>query len=201
MRSEKISGIILAGGLATRMNGANKAFLEIGGQRIIDGLLKTYGQLFREIIISARQKEPFAELGCKVAQDSFKARSSLTGIHAGLLAATGRHAFVAACDAPFLKKELLAALLKEVSEEADVIIPLKEDGYFEPLCAVYSKSCLPHIEEQMGREDYKIINFFPHVRVKPVPVSELRQADPKFLSFRNVNTPEELHLSRKLARN
>ncbi len=198
MNAGKISGIILAGGLATRMDGTNKAFLEIGGQRIIDRLIQTYRPLFNEIIISARERESFQGLGVGVALDSFEARSSLTGIHAGLRAATGQYAFVAACDAPFVNRGLVRALLGEVSTDADVVIPLKEDGYFEPLCAVYSKACLPHIEEQLGREDYKIINFFPNVRVKAVPVSKLRLTDPQFLSFKNVNTPEELEETRKL---
>ncbi|MEF2145974.1 MAG: molybdenum cofactor guanylyltransferase, partial [Desulfovibrionaceae bacterium] len=71
--------------------------------------------------------------------------------------------------------------------------------YGEPLCAIYSKRCLPHIEEQLGRGDFKIINFFDKVHVRDVSVRLLAQHDPDLLSFRNLNTPEELARARELA--
>jgi molybdopterin-guanine dinucleotide biosynthesis protein A len=81
-----------------------------------------------------------------------------------------------------------------------VVLPLKSDGYFEPLCAIYSRRCLPHIEAQLDREDYKIIRFFGQVRVSPLPLETLHQVDPELESFRNANTPEELQLLRQSAR-
>ncbi|MDO9631375.1 MAG: molybdenum cofactor guanylyltransferase, partial [Humidesulfovibrio sp.] len=57
--------------------------------------------------------------------------------------------------------------------------------------------CLPHIEAQLAREDYKIIRFFDQVRVSPLPVETLLAADPDLMTFRNANTPEELELLRQ----
>lgn len=199
MRRDTVAGVILAGGLGTRMGGVRKAFLEVGGRRILDRLLRVYEECFEEIVLAAREAEPFADYGLPVALDRFAARSSLTGIHAGLSAVRAEHAFVAACDAPFLRPELVRALLKRVRPELDVILPLKEDGFREPLCAVYSRRCLPHIAEQLGRNDYRIIGFFPRVRVLDVPVAELLPHDPDLLSFRNLNTPDELARAEVLA--
>ncbi|MBC16113.1 MAG: molybdenum cofactor guanylyltransferase [Desulfovibrio sp.] len=187
-----IAGIILAGGLGTRMGHVKKAFLDIGGLAIIDRLLAVYRPLFQEIIISAREADEFAEYGLPVALDRFEARSSLTGIHAGLETMTTDFGFFSACDAPFLQPGLVERLLAEVAPDDDVIIPLKEDGYREPLCAIYSKRCLPFIADQLAQGDFKIIRFFEHVRVKEVPVARLYDGDPEFLSFFNVNRPEDL---------
>lgn len=198
--SNNIAGIILAGGLGTRMGHTKKAFMQIGGQAILDRLLAVYRSQFKEIIISAREPQDFAEYDLPVAVDRFEARSSLTGIHAGLDAMTASHGFFAACDAPFLQDGLVTRLLAQVEPEDDVVIPLKEDGYREPLCAVYSKRCLPHIQAQLEREDFKIIKFFAHVRVKEVPVSMLREGDPDFLSFFNVNRPDDLEAAEALVR-
>lgn len=194
-----IAGIILAGGLGTRMGHTKKGFIEINGSTIIDRLLTVYRPLFPEIIIAARKANDFETLGYPVAEDRFAARSSLTGIHAGLDAMQSSHGFFAACDAPFLQKGLVETLLNEVEPDLDVIIPLKEDGYREPLCAVYSKRCLSFIAAQLEREDYKIIRFFEHVKVKEIPVSRLKDGDPEFLSFFNVNRPEDLAKAERLA--
>lgn len=194
-----IAGIILAGGLGTRMGHTKKAFMQIGGQFIIDRLLSVYAPLFSEIIISARKAEDFTEYAHPVALDRFEARSSLTGIHAGLDAMQTSHGFFAACDAPFLQSGLVSRLIAELTPDDDVVIPLKEDGYREPLCAIYSKRCLPHITAQLEREDFKIIRFFEHVRVKEVPVAKLRQGDPEFVSFFNVNRPEDLKAAQVMA--
>lgn len=183
--------MILAGGLGTRMGNVRKAFLEVGGLRILDRLLRVYEQLFEEIVIAAREAKPFAAYGLPVVLDRMAARSSLTGIHAGLAAVRAEHAFFAACDVPFLQPGLVRALLDEVRPELDVVTPVKEGGHCEPLCAVYSRRCLPHIQAQLERDDFKIIRFFPQVRVREVPVARLRLHDPELLSFRNLNTPEE----------
>lgn len=194
-----IAGIILAGGLGTRMGHTKKALLDIGGRTIIDRLLDVYRPLFPEIIIAAREADDFAAYDVPVATDRFDARSSLTGIHAGLDAMQASHGFFAACDAPFLQSGLVERLLAEVTPDLDVVIPLKEDGYREPLCAIYSKRCLQFIAAQLEREDYKIIRFFEHVTVKEVPVARLVDGDPTLLSFFNVNRPDDLAEAERLA--
>lgn len=181
------------------MGNVRKAFLEVGGIRILDRLLAVYTQLFDEIILAVREAEPFTAYELPMALDRTEARSSLTGIHAGLNSMQAEHAFFAACDVPFLQTGLVQTLLDHVQPDLDIILPIKEDGYGEPLCAVYSRRCLPHIEAQLARGDFKIINFFDKVRVCHVPVSLLRPHDPELLSFRNLNTPEELAAAEKLA--
>ena len=138
------------------------------------------------------EADDFRDLGYPVAVDKFDARSLLTGIHAGLDAMQTSHGFFSACDAPFLQKGLVQALLNEVEPDLDVIIPLKEDGYREPLCAIYPKRCLKFIAAQLEQKDYKIIGFFNHVKVKEVPVAQLKNHDPEFLSFFNINHPKDL---------
>lgn len=194
-----IAGVILAGGLGTRMGHTKKALLDIGGKTIIERLLAVYRPIFSEIVIAAREPGDFAEHDLPVALDRFEARSSLTGIHAGLDAINATHGFFAACDAPFLQPGLIKRLLAEVAPDDDVVIPLKEDGYREPLCAIYSKRCLEHIAAQLDRGDFKIIQFFDHVKVKEIPVARLQDGDPQLLSFLNVNRPEELERARHMA--
>jgi len=203
-RHAPATAAILVGGAATRMGGAVKALLEIDGSTILDRLLATLLPRFAEVLLVAKEPEPFLPLlqdntPWRLVLDTLPGRSSLTGIHTALTNARTAHVFLTACDTPFLQSALLDIMLAWLLPEDDVVLPKKPDGYFEPLCALYSRRCLPHITTQLARNDHKIINFFDKVRVRPLPVSELLRTDPGMLSFKNANTPDELRALRETA--
>lgn len=184
------------------MSGAVKALLDVGGRTILDRLVETLRPRFAEILLVVKEPEPFfsmseGEAPWRLVLDTLPGRSSLTGIHAALLNARTEHVFLTACDTPLLRPALLDALLRHLRPEDDVVLPLKPDGYFEPLCALYSRRCLPHIEAQLANDDHKIVRFFDKVRVNPLPVPTLLEADPELLSFQNANTPAELRSLRE----
>lgn len=191
------SGIILSGGLNTRMGGQNKAFLSVRSQTILDRLYNTFQELFNEVLLVTNDPLQYLSWDLTIVTDLFPVRSSLTGIHAGLFHSSASHAFFTACDTPFLKKELISALLEELEPKWDIIIPVAQGGH-EPLCAIYSKRCLKPIEHQLKKQDPKILKFFPKVKVKEVPEAQLRLADPHLVSFFNINTPEDLAASEKM---
>lgn len=185
--------IILAGGLNSRMGGRNKALLDVGGRRIVDRIIDVLTPLFDEILLVAREPSLYPDVPVKVVKDLFEARSSLTGIHAGLSQARAGFGFVVPCDAPFLQPDLVRAILEEIRPDTDVVIPYI-NNFYQPLCAVYAKRCLPHIEDMLARNDFKIINFFDAVRLKTISMEKLVKADPGQRSFINVNTPEVYRL-------
>ena len=190
--------VILAGGLNSRMRGNNKAFLEVGGRTILERMLQTLAGLFTEILLVTRQPEAYRELPVRVVDDLFEARSSLTGIHAGLTHCRSDYAFIVPCDAPFVQVKLVQYLLGRIAPDIDVVVPVIE-GHYEPLCAIYSKRCLAAIEHQLELGDYTIVHFFDQVRLKKIPAEAIRTADRDLISFFNVNTPESLQHSRRLA--
>ncbi|MGD9008528.1 MAG: molybdenum cofactor guanylyltransferase [Desulfobacteraceae bacterium] len=189
--------MILAGGLNTRMAGRNKAFLEVGGQSILSRLLKSLQTCFDEIVLVTRQPELYTDYPVRVVEDIYPYRSSLTGIHAGLVNAKAFYTFVVPCDTPFLQPGLIRLLLDQIQPSLDIVVPYY-DNHFQPLCSIYSKRCLPAIESQLDQEDYKIINIFDRMRTKRVTARELKQADPQMLSFYNVNTPDAYEACRNL---
>jgi molybdopterin-guanine dinucleotide biosynthesis protein A len=193
------SGVVLAGGLNSRMGGENKALLCVGDQCILDRLMAAFEGIFRQVLLVTNSPLAFLPWNVTMVGDLFPVRSSLTGIHAGLFHASSGHVFVTACDTHFLKKELITFLLEELEPKWDVVIPATEEG-LQPLCAVYSKRCLRPIERQLAEGNAKIIDFFSQVRVKEVPEERLRQADPHLLSFFNVNTPEALVRAEEMGR-
>lgn len=194
------TGVILSGGLNTRMGGKSKAFLSVGGKQILDRLYRTMKGLFAEVMVVTNAPLEYLSWDVMIVTDLIPVRSSLTGIHAALFHSPTQHIFVTACDMPFLKKELVAALLEELEAKWDVIIPVTNKGP-QPLCAIYSKRCIKPIERQLRMHDPKIIHFFSTVRVKEVPEKKMLTVDPKLRSFLNINTPQDLAESEKITDN
>ena len=191
--------MILAGGLNTRMGGRNKAFLRVNGKTILSRLLGRLKPVFHEIVLVTREPDLYVEQAVKVVRDIYPARSSLTGIHAGLSQASADYAFVVPCDAPFLQATMIQLLLDELEPALDVVVPFF-DGHYQPLCAIYSKRCITAIEAQFDSDDYKIIHLFDQMAVRTVTSEKLKIADPAMLSFFNVNTPAALDACKDLSR-
>ncbi len=139
----KITGIILAGGKNLRM-GKNKAFLEVNGERIIDRTKKLFLELFDEVLLVTNSLPDCLGLNLRMVADLHPGKGALGGIYTGLFHASHSHAFVAACDMPFLNKDLIRHLI-DLSPGYDIVIPKTQDGW-QPLHAIYSKSCLAPIK-------------------------------------------------------
>ena len=181
----------MAGGQNKRFSGMNKAFSQVGGKCILDRIYCVFKEIFDEIILVTNDPLQYLEWDLNIATDLFPIRCSLTGIHTGLFHMTTPYAFFAACDTPFLKKELVETVIEGIEPRFDVIIPETSEG-LEPLCSVYSKKCLKPIEYQLLKQELKIRRFFRNVHVKKLSEKILRQKDPNLLYFFNVNTPDDL---------
>ncbi|HXZ36121.1 MAG TPA: molybdenum cofactor guanylyltransferase [Thermodesulfobacteriota bacterium] len=185
----KTTGIILAGGKNLRM-GQNKAFLEVQGERIIDRIKRIFVDLFDEVVLVTNSPRDYLDLNLRIVADLYRERGSLAGIFTGLFHASFSHAFVAACDMPFLNPALIAHLVG-LSPGYDIVIPRTEDG-LQPLHAVYSRKCLPFMEDLLREGNLKILDFFHRVKKREVPAEEMIPLDPHLSSFLNLNSPEDL---------
>jgi molybdopterin-guanine dinucleotide biosynthesis protein A len=183
--------VILAGGLATRCGGGNKALLPLGGRPLLDRIFSVYRQVFEEIILVTNSPREFLGWDAKIVTDIFSERSSLTGIHTGLFYAENPYAFVCACDTPFLKREVVELVLERLRPVTDVALPRTAAGA-EPLCAAYSRRCLKPIEQHLNRRLLKIQLALAGCRIETIPETAIRERDPELVSFFNVNTIEDL---------
>jgi len=184
-----ISIVIQAGGVSRRM-GQDKGLVQLGGRPLVQHVLDRVAQLGDEVCITTNRPQAYAFLGVPTAADPQPGLGALAGLRTALHAARGDTVLVVACDMPFLEPALLRHLLSR-SGEAEVIIP-RRHGEFEPLHAVYRRSCLTALEAALARGEARMISFFPDVRLLPIDQPELAAYDPEGLSFFNVNTPDDL---------
>lgn len=185
----KITGIILAGGKNLRM-GKNKALLEVNGERIIARTKKLFLELFDEVLLVTNSLLDYLDLNLRMVADLHPGKGALGGIYTGLFHASHSHGFVAACDMPFLNKDLIRHLI-DLSPGYDIVIPKTQDGW-QPLHAIYSQKCLPFMEDLIRQDNLKIIDFFHRVKKREVLTEEILPFDPNLASFLNVNTPDDL---------
>ena len=191
------AGIILAGGRNSRMNGTNKAFLRIGGAYCLDRILDSLHCCFSEIILVTKEPENYHSRKFRIVKDILNVQSPLSGIHAGLVNMTTDFAFVIGCDTPFLKTELVKMLMEEIDPDSDVVVPFSET-YFQPLCAVYSKRCIPYIESRLLQNDLKVDNLFLKVSLKKILYEKLMEVDSQLISFFNINSAEDLMAAERM---
>ena len=193
MSAEKVSGIVLAGGMSRRL-GRNKAVERIGRMPLLSRVIDRLSQVTDQTVVVVADAEQASELpiphSATIAPDVYPGAGSLGGIFTGLSAAAEEWGIVVACDMPFLNLDLLRHMLA-LRDGYDAVVPVI-DGRPEPTHAAYSTACLPHIERRLQANDLKITRFFDQVRVNYLSQSEVEERDPERLSFFNVNTQEDL---------
>ena len=190
---------IQAGGASSRM-GEDKALKTFLGRPLVQRVAERLSSIADELIVTTNRPEEYAFLNLPLFPDLKPGRGALGGLYTAIASAKHPIVAVVACDMPFASPPLLEVssnLL--VREEVDVVIPRSEEGY-EPLHAIYRReTCLPAIELSIDADQWKVIAWFPQVKVRVLTPEEIRQYDPAGLAFWNVNTPEEFSKAETIA--
>lgn len=193
-----VTGVILAGGAASRM-GSNKALLPRNGERFIEGIHRTLEELFEEVIVVTNTPEQYDFLSCRKVPDLYPGKGVLAGIHSGLMHSEAPAIFTVACDMPTLNAALIRHLCS-LSAGVDLVISSTDRG-FEPLHALYGKGCLPALEQLLQSEvNRRVIALLSRVHAREVFPEEIVPFDPDFRSFDNINTPEDYFRLRSAGR-
>jgi molybdopterin-guanine dinucleotide biosynthesis protein A len=191
----EIVGAILVGGKSRRY-GRNKALEVFQGESLIERQLRKVQALFPEVFIITNEPRDYLHLEVTLLRDVIPGLGPLGGIYTALLFAQGKSVFVTACDMPFLQPAVVQHMV-QLSKNNDVVVPEKEEG-LEPLHAIYSARCLPHIRKMLDLGRFQVISFFSAVKVCRLSQKELLELDPRGLSFFNINTPDDMERAREL---
>lgn len=185
------TAVILAGGKNTRFHGYDKAFVRVFGIPMIERVLITLRQVFKQILIVSNSPDSYRTFkDVKVFQDSILNSGPLGGLHSAIKVAKGDAIFLVSCDMPFLKSDLIIEQLEEYSKNSvDVIIP-EHDGYYEPMHSVLSSSLLPKIENFLSESGNKtLVKFLISQKHKIWTPSDLHNRQDPFL---NINSFEQI---------
>ena len=172
--------------------GRDKAFVELAGKPLIEHVIERSADLGQaETLLVTNKPTQFAHLGLPMHRDILPDKGSLGGIYTALVQAQYSDVLVLACDMPFVNSRLLRYMIEQMDEAIDIVVP-RVAGYPQGLHAIYKKTCIEPIAEQLAADRLKIIRFYEQMRVRYLDESDYAAFDPQGRSFANINTPEEL---------
>ncbi len=150
------SGIILAGGQATRMGGLDKGWVEWRGVPLIQHVLSRLLPQVDDLVISAnRSLDRYQALGHTVVTDQNEDYAGpLAGIAAGLTVCRHDWALVVACDSPRLPIDLLSQLW--IGSDNSHLVLLHDGEQLQPLFMLIHRQLLPSLQQAIARQQHKV---------------------------------------------
>lgn len=185
MRS--LGGLVLAGGKGQRIGGCQKALLRFQGRTFLERLELAFSG-FEELLLSSNDPALAAGTRFRVIVDEAPGLGPLEGLRAALSACRSDGLVVTACDVP-LFSQALACRLAKASGSHPAIVCLDRMGGLHPLCGVYTKACIPAIEETLAKGSLCVRDA---LRLAGAVAFPLAGTDIPDEALYNINTPEEL---------
>jgi molybdopterin-guanine dinucleotide biosynthesis protein A len=183
-----VAGVILAGGLARRMNNQDKGLILYHGRPLVCYAIDALAGAMSEIIINAnRNLEQYRRFGLPVVPDQ---TASFDGPLAGILTAmlhTGAEVLVVLpCDSPLIRAEHVQKLLSARAEH-DADIATAHDGErLHPVFLALKTGLKDSLQNYLNHGERKLDRWLQQHRFVLVDFS----ATPHI--FTNVNTMTEL---------
>ena len=187
-------GLVLAGGLARRMGGGDKARIRIGGATILQRVLATLNPQCAGIIINANgDPARFADTGLPVVADSVPDFAGpLAGILAGLDWAAANAPATAWLlsvpgDCPFLPKTLVTRLHEARSTAGMPLACARSGEWRHPVVALWPVELREDLRRAVADEGLRKIEIWTTRHGVAIADWPAEPVDP----FLNVNTPED----------
>ncbi|MDE8753571.1 molybdenum cofactor guanylyltransferase MobA [Pectobacterium polaris] len=181
-----ITGVILAGGRATRMGGHDKGLIALNGVPLYQHVLSRLKAQVDEVMISAnRNQDMYAQSGCRIIGD-FDAGfpGPLAGILSGLHASPSEWVVFVPCDVPALPFDLVRRLWQARGEANAAYATDGERPH--PTLLLINRNLIEPLEAYLLLGNRKLMLFMEQVGANAVSFSDQPE------SFRNMNSPEDL---------
>ncbi len=197
INTHDITGLVLAGGLGTRMGHGDKGMLPLHGQPLARHVLQRLAPQVGQLAISANaHADDYARFGLPVWRDALPGQlGPLAGLHSGMRHATTPYLLTVPCDSPLLPPDLAARLAAGlIDNDADLAIAVTEEldeatGQLvrrpHPVFCLVKTSALPQLEAYLAAGERRMRTWHG-----PLTLAEVLFHDGS--AFGNVNTPEDL---------
>jgi len=198
-RPEELVGVVLAGGLSSRM-GEHKPALRLceGMPDLLSRTIALMRSCTAEVWVSCRQGQTVPD--CRCIHDFEEGLGPIGGIVSALTAlvqSPRQAALVLSCDLPFMHEDTLARLIhaRRGVQSGALMTTFRqtETGYIEALTAIYEKEALPFFEQALAAGLRQI-----NLALRPDQRTEVLYSRREALPFFNINYPADLEMARQL---
>jgi molybdenum cofactor guanylyltransferase len=183
-----ITGVVLAGGRATRMGGVDKGLLQLAGRPMVEYVIEAFKSQVNNIIINAnRNQEVYAAYGYPVISDLLGGFCGpLAGIASAMQYAHTPYIVTAPCDSPFVPGNLTQKLYHAMTTDQVEISVAHNGERLQPVFALLKCELLPSLLSYLNAGERKIDSWYARHTLAIVDFSD--QSD----AFININTAEEI---------
>ncbi len=202
MTAEPVLGLVLAGGLARRMGGGDKARIRIGGSTILERVLARLKPQCSSLILNANgDPKRFADTGLPVVADSVADfPGPLAGILAGLDWAAAEAPAIADMvsvpgDCPFLPADLVGRLVQARRAERVPLACARSGEWRHPVIGIWPVALRGDLREALIKEGLRKIETWTARHGVAIADWPDLPVDPFF----NVNTPEDAAEAERIA--
>jgi molybdopterin-guanine dinucleotide biosynthesis protein A len=194
-----ISGIVLAGGRSTRF-GAAKLDADLAGRSVLDRTIEAIGAACTEVVVVGRPPPGISgpTEATRYLEDRVPFEGPLVGLHAGLAHAAHDLVVVVAGDMPFVRGEVLRALLERIARPSvgDAAV-LVDHGEARPLpMALRRLPALDAAEQAIGGGERSLRQLLARLRVETIAEPSWRRLDASADSLIDIDSPEDLDRAR-----
>ena len=197
-------GLVLAGGLARRMGGGDKALIKIGGVSILDRVLACLSAQCPAIVINANgDPARFASTGLPVVPDSIPDYAGpLAGVLAGLDWMTAKSPSLewlvsVPGDCPFLPDDLVESL-HQARRKMGAGVPLacaRSGEWRHPVVGLWPVALRADLRRALTEEGLHKIEIW----TARYDVATAEWPDQPFDPFFNINTPDDAAEAERIA--
>jgi molybdopterin-guanine dinucleotide biosynthesis protein A len=185
---KKTTGVILAGGLARRMNQLDKGLVCYQGRPLVSYAIAALTPLVQELIINAnRHHEQYQQFGLPVLADqNDRFDGPLAGILTAMIHTDAEVLLIVPCDAPLIQSQHLQKLLNaRVSLDADVAVASDGERLHSVFLAIHSR-LQTSLENYLASGQCKVQTWLALQNTVSVDFSDTPEI------FTNINTLTDL---------
>ena len=188
MNRQDITGVVLAGGRATRWDGRDKGLIQVSGRPMISHVLDALAPQVERIIINAnRNLDEYRAFGLPVVTDASRDfLGPLAGIASGMAAARTEWVAITPCDSPLLAADCVGRLGSACEDDERTDIAVAHDGdRIQPVFALIRRALLDDLDAFLESGGRKIDRWYGQQRMQLVDFSD----NPD--NFLNINRRED----------
>ena len=192
----QITGLILAGGRSSRMDGQDKGLLKLIDKPMIDYVIQRLKPQVEQILISAnRHIGQYEQFGYPVLLDEYDDfRGPMAGMAKGLASIDSEYLLTVPCDGPLLPIDLAIRMLDYAQKMKNKAVFAFDGQHKQPTYNLLHSDLLPAILCSLQKKEYKLGKWLLDNNAGKVDFSDQKSA------FLNVNTADDLkRLLKKLS--
>lgn len=191
LSASDISGLILAGGLSTRMGGHDKGLQMLDGRPMVSHVIERLQPQVGSMLMNVnRHLDDYAAFGLPLVSDVISGYAGpLAGLHAGLSQCDTPYLVSVPCDCPYLPIDLVSrlgdALISSDAQAAYAVTLNENQTEHHPVFCLLKRDTLATLNDYLNKGGRKVITWL--LRLNHAQVAFDGRA-----AFLNINTPDDL---------